>query len=204
MKKKPRRASAEATRAKDRRAVERKMIECFHCQHPMHIPSASASWQCPACSTYLDLKNHHIENSVGRSILTYGDITISERGSLSGSRAEGQNIILEGGRLAGQVKARNSLRVTRVSRLEAEVIADQILIEPGAVINCRKSMRCRQMKVEGRVRLRQLQVTGECLVISGGELVVETLISPSLKVEPGAVLVAATARCGNSALPPEV
>ncbi len=163
----------------------------MHCDHPMQIPDASDSWQCPVCSEYLDLKTHTISGSVGRSLLTYGDIVVESQGFFSGNRAEGQNIHIAGGSVSGQIKARELLEISRLSKVNADLKSERFHVTPGAGMETRKSLRCKDAVIEGPVRFREVHISGTLIIKAGGKLRTEELFAPAIQVEPGGTLIAA-------------
>jgi len=183
----PRRKTKSAKAASN---LQRRRIHCVHCEHPMQIPTASDSWQCPACSEYLDLKNYQINSSIGRSLLTYGDITVESRGYFSGNRAEARNIRIEGGSISGQITARELLEITRPSKVSADIRCDRFVAAPGASMECRKSLNCQHAVIEGSIRFRKVQVTETLIIKPGGMLHVDELTVPAIQVSPGGKLTA--------------
>lgn len=162
----------------------------MHCDHPMQIPDASDSWQCPVCSEYLDLKNHTITGSVGRSLLTYGDITIESQGFFSGNRAEGKNIHIAGGSVSGQITARELLEITRLSKVNADLKCEQFQVSPGAGMESRRSLRCKEAVIVGSVRFRGVHISDSLVIKAGGRLRCDELSAPSIVVEIGGTLIA--------------
>lgn len=163
---------------------------CLHCSYPLHIPEASGSWQCPACSGYLDLKDHEISVSAGRSILTYGNITVTPRGRFGGTRLEGSNFTIEGGSVAGQIIAREQFLVTRPCKIEGDIRADHFWIEREGQIENRKSLRCRTARIDGKIRLHELVASESIKISNGARLQVDRLNCPAVEVEQGGRLVA--------------
>lgn len=163
------------------------------CDHPMQIPESSDSWQCPACSEYLDLKDHTITGSVGRSLQTYGDLTVESQGFFSGNRAEAQNIRIAGGSASGQLTARESFEITRLSKVNADIKCDRFLVVSGAGMESRKSLRCHHAVIEGSVRFLEVTITGTLEIKAGGQLRTEKLTVPCIQVSPGGKLYATEA-----------
>ncbi|MEM6602222.1 MAG: polymer-forming cytoskeletal protein [Verrucomicrobiota bacterium] len=181
--------------AKTASALHRRRIYCVHCDHPMQIPEASDSWQCPACSEYLDLKDHTINRSVGRSLLTYGSLTFESHGFFSGNRAEAKNIRIAGGSVSGQITAWESLEITRVSKVNGDIKCECFQVAAGAGMESRKSLNCQNAVIEGSVTFREVHVTERLVIKAGGTLRTEILSVPSIEVLPGGRLVAAQACC---------
>lgn len=179
--------------------LQRQRVLCLHCSQPLQIPDASDSWQCPFCSEYLDLKNHIINHSVGRSVLTYGDVVIESKGFFSGNRAEGKDIRIAGGTVSGQLKARELLEISRPSKISAELRSDRFHITAGGKVNSRKSLHCREAVIEGNARFRSVGIIDSLLVKAGGVLHTDELSAGSILVEPGGTLTAKNAACPKHA-----
>lgn len=185
------RKRAARTRTVTRRTgPRRKKLACVHCDYPLQIPEASDSWQCPMCSGYLDLKDHELNTSAGRSILTYGDITIKARGRFGGTRIEGKNIFVQGGGAAGQITAREKLVVSRPSKLDGDITAEQVIVEAEGGFENRRTLRCRTAEIRGRVRLREMTVSDSLKIFAGARLQVDLIRSPDIEVEEGGRLIA--------------
>jgi cytoskeletal protein CcmA (bactofilin family) len=173
--------------------LNRRRIHCMHCSHPIQIPEASDSWQCPVCSEYLDLKNHILTGVAGRSLLTYGDISIESKGSFAGNRAEGKNVSIAGGSVSGQITARERLEITRTSRVNADLKCESFHLTAGASMESRKALRCQDAVIEGNARFREVHVTGLLIVKAGAKLRTEELHAQSIQVEKGGSLIATRA-----------
>ena len=180
-----------ARKAPSRKSVARRTLPCCHCQHPLDIPEESESWQCPVCSGYLDLKDHTITTTVGRSILTYGDILVENRGSFGGNRIEGGTITLAGGLISGQMLARQTFQITRPSRLNAEVSCDTWVMDSGSEVDNRKTVSCQSARISGKAKLRELKVSGTLHILGSGSIDVQQLVATHINVEPGGRLKAA-------------
>ncbi len=176
--------------AKTASKLNRRRIHCMQCSHPIQVPDASDSWQCPVCSEYLDLKDHYITGSIGRSLRTYGDITIESQGFFSGNRADAKNVRIAGGNVSGQVIARERLEITKPSRVNADLKSETFHVLAGASMESRKSLRCQDAVIEGVVRFREVHISGTLVIRPGGKMRTEELHAPAIKVENGGVLIA--------------
>ena len=188
----PRRRTKSAKTAAN---LHRRRINCVHCSHPLQIPEASDSWQCPVCSEYLDLKDHQINTSVGRTLLTYGNLTFENRCSFSGNRAEAKNIRIEGGSVSGQITARELLEITGPSKVNADIHCDRFQVAPGAGMESRRTLKCQHAVIEGSVRFRKVEIAETLVIKPGGQLHTDELTVPSVQVSPGGILTASQAWC---------
>ncbi|MGF1678310.1 MAG: hypothetical protein ACFCUX_03840 [Candidatus Methylacidiphilales bacterium] len=183
---------------RDKSLLRRKII-CFSCQHSMDVPEASDSWQCPSCSVYLDLKNHHICSTVGRSIQTYGTITLAPRGYFSGNQAGATHIYFEGGGASGRVVALENMEIRKTSRVRADLSCVRLEIWQGAVLESNRSVRCQDMVVSGTASFRRVEARGSIHIMPGASLRVQELTALEIKVEAGGNLHATTCRSAPTA-----
>jgi len=179
----------------------RRKLACFECDHPLSIPEASDSWQCPVCSTYIDLRSHRITTTMGRSIQTYGDIVISEKGSFGGSLLEGENIRIESGGVSGQMRARDRLIISGKCRVQAELQSAYLILEPSASAKNNRTWRCGEALIQGDLQVGSLVVNGPLRIPAGGSLKVASLQARSIFVEPGGKLQALEAESRPPAPP---
>lgn len=186
------------TEQRDKSPLRRRIV-CFSCQHSMDVPEASDSWQCSSCSVYLDLKNHHITSTVGRSIQTYGTITLASRGFFSGNQAGGTHIYFEGGGASGRLVALENMEIRKTSRIRADLSCVRLEIWKDAVLESNKSVRCQDMVISGKASFRRVEARGSIHIMPGASLRVQDLTALEIKVEEGGSLHATSCRSAPTA-----
>jgi ribosomal protein L37AE/L43A len=179
--------------------IERREVPCYHCLRPLFIPASALSWQCQHCSGYLDLKNYTVDTTLSASLRTYGDLTVSPRGTFAGVRAEAYHITIRG-RAAAFLVAHRRLTLSGDLQTITGAEAPECVIEPGTRFRAEKSFTTVNLHVEGRVRIPQVRCTGILRIATGGALECNTLEYNGIRVYPGGSLWASDIRpCSDSA-----
>jgi predicted RNA-binding Zn-ribbon protein involved in translation (DUF1610 family) len=73
-----------------------RQVACFSCGAKQQTSSEAQSTSCPACGSYIDLRDFKIAGSFGRSIQTQGDVIITSTGDVTSGRIGCGSAIVEG------------------------------------------------------------------------------------------------------------
>lgn len=169
--------------AKIKLHVKRREISCRHCGHLMVIPTEAQSWQCPACSNYLDFKNHVIDRETSAPILTYGSITIGPRGVFGGSKADCATADIAG-RAVGRVISQSTVTLSGQARLSAGAEGKILEVIPDAKVESSANLDFETIRIQGRLRAKDLRAE-RVEVLSGGQLEADSIRIRTLHVAPG-------------------
>ena len=185
-------------RSKKKSQVERRNIQCMQCHHELIVHAEAMTWQCNACSAFIDLRNHEIDREYSSEILTYGDIAIGPKGVFAGGKAEAENIRIAG-RSTSKLISRGTFVIQGHVKLSAGAEGGHLLVPASTSVYSEGPLVFRTAEIRGPVQTRQVRVTEQLTIHPGGQLQADTLEVAMVTVAPGGKL---TARC--QLLPPPV
>lgn len=183
-------AKARPQPAKVRLHVERREIGCRQCGHLMTVPAGAMSWQCPACSTYLDFKDHVIDRESTVAIQTYGSVTVESRGISAGSRIDCQTAEIAG-RVLGRLSSGGAVVLSGDARLQGGATGKTLEVQSGARAEAALDLKFEEATVAGTLKARRLSVR-RLTITAEGSLEAESLELATLTVERGGRLEART------------
>ncbi|MDD5260879.1 MAG: hypothetical protein PHD76_03425 [Methylacidiphilales bacterium] len=175
------------TRTKKKAPVEQRQVRCLQCHHELLIHAEAMTWQCNACSAFIDLRNHEIDREFNTAILTYGDIAIGPKGVFAGGKAEAENIRIAG-RSTSRLVSRNILVVQGHAKLGAGAAGGHLLVPASASLYSEGLLAFRSAEIRGHVQAWQVRVTEQLAIYPGGHLTANLLEVNGLVVEPGGKL----------------
>ncbi|MDR1304939.1 MAG: polymer-forming cytoskeletal protein [Verrucomicrobiales bacterium] len=169
--------------------VERRSITCLHCHRELRAHYDAQSWQCPFCSTYLDLRNHQLNQESAAAIRTYGDLEIGAKCLFSGAWAEAENIKIAG-RSQCKLQSRHGLTVSGHAKLYAGAAGDHLHVSAAATLYTAGPLSFKTAEIHGKVEARQLTVSERLQVHAGGHVTAGQLTVGEIIVQPGGKLLA--------------
>lgn len=175
--------TARRAERKLRMKVERREIACLECQHIMAVPVEAQTWQCPSCSTYLDLQDHVISREQSAPLRTYGRVVVEPRGVAGGSRVECAAARIEG-RVVGRLTARGEVELAGGARLLSDAEGSRLVVAARAQAEASGRLNFPEVRVEGRLEAREINAR-HIEVPAGGVLKAERLVAESVSVSPG-------------------
>lgn len=176
-------AASKKPAAKIRMKVERREIACCHCGHIMAVPAEAQSWQCPGCSSYLDLQDHVVAREHMTAIRTYGRVVVEAKGVAGGAKLECAGAEVAG-RVAGHLASQGDVALRGEARLSGGAQGRTLEVEAGAKAEAGAGLDFDLVRVKGRLKARDIR-TRRIEVADGGMLQAEQVRLATLKVEPG-------------------
>lgn len=176
-------AAAKKPAVKIRMKVKRREICCFYCGHIMAVPSEAQSWQCPSCSSYLDLQDHVVDREQMAAVRTYGRVVVEAKGVAGGARLECTGAEVAG-RVAGHLACQGDVTLRGQARLGGRAEGKSLEVEAGAKAEAAAGLDFDFVRVRGRLKARDIRAK-RIEVASGGMLQAEQVRLATLKVEDG-------------------
>jgi cytoskeletal protein CcmA (bactofilin family) len=162
-------------------------VLCHRCGKSHKVSRHARTTLCPFCNTAIDLCDVTISSTTSRPIDTRGNLFITPSGYVCSALTvcRGAHIA---GRISGMLVCEATLRITCSERLSCQVSAASLVIEEPARLELTSPIRSGDLTVYGRA-IGNFECAGQILIVRGG--VLEGRISASsLKIEPGATLLA--------------
>jgi hypothetical protein len=181
----------EKKRARQRTRVERRSMPCYGCQAELHIPVDAISWQCQFCSTHLDVSDRVIDRESANRIQTYGNLTITETGHFTGSKAQVGSALVSG-RASGRIVAHEILTIRGKTLFRAGASGGKLLVEKDSRITAEQLLEFKSAEIRGEVEARVILVEGELILHENAKVKASRIVFGSLTVEEGAMI---RARC---------
>ncbi|MDX6767386.1 MAG: polymer-forming cytoskeletal protein [Candidatus Methylacidiphilales bacterium] len=161
--------------------VERKEIDCHHCNRPLVIPAEALSWQCPGCSSYLDFKDHVLDRETSSSIETYGTLTVGPKGVAAGVRTSAVSAEIAG-RILGRLTCVEKVRLSGEARLHGHLEAEEVVVAPGARVDVAQLIETPLIRVDGRLKATEI-LASHVVVGPEGDLAADVVRCFSIQVE---------------------
>ena len=173
--------------------IEQRRIRCFQCHSELEAPKAAASTMCKRCSSYVDLSDYRITQTVAKSYRTHGWLVIEEKGYLLNTDSWAAEAVVKG-RLIGKLTTQGTLEIHSTARIQGSVTAGQLVIPPGNHFRWPEPLRVGAAEIAGEL-VSNLSSAGQVLLKSTARLF-GNIEAANLVVESGAVFVGA-ARIGQ-------
>jgi cytoskeletal protein CcmA (bactofilin family)/predicted RNA-binding Zn-ribbon protein involved in translation (DUF1610 family) len=164
--------------------IERRLLVCHVCGEELKIPKDALSWQCHGCSTQLDVADHTINGENASRILTYGTVTIHDKGQATASKLQAGSVILSG-RVSGRVICQEELLVRGHGILHMGAKTKKLMVEAGAVLHAEQTIEAETVEIFGEVRGRQLIVRQSCHLGPHAKVDLTRLLCRGLTVQEG-------------------
>jgi cytoskeletal protein CcmA (bactofilin family)/ribosomal protein S27E len=170
-------------------AIERRQITCTHCNSELNVYYDAQSWQCTFCSTYLDLRNHKINQESSSSIRTYGDLEIGAKCLFNGAKAEAENIKIAG-RSQCKLQSRHGVTINGHAKLYAGAEGDHLHVNGSATLYSEAALNFKTAEIHGKVEAKQFTINGRLQIHSTGQVVANRLDAGEVIVLSGGKLLA--------------
>jgi cytoskeletal protein CcmA (bactofilin family) len=176
-------------------ALEQRRVACFQCGTVLEVPVAAASTMCKRCSSYVDLSNYDITQTVSKNFRTYGRLVIEERGYVLNTDSEVGEAVIKG-RMIGKIAARRTLEIYSTAQIKGSFTAGCLVVPAGQHFHWPAVLQVGAADIGGEL-VANLQSAGTVQLKSSARLFGDVQAG-SLVVESGAVMVGA-ARIGRAA-----
>jgi len=161
-----------------------RQVACLSCKHSQQVSSAAQSSLCPACGSYIDLRDFKIAGPFGRTIQTQGEVFITSKGDASSSRIVCREALIEG-QMRGTLTSTGATRVKVRGKILGAVEAYHLIIEKRADVEFIRPLKVHSMEVNGRVSARV--VCENHVTINKGGYLEGTVFAKAINVERGGV-----------------
>ncbi len=159
-------------------------VSCFSCNHRQTVSSVAQSSLCPACGSYIDLRDFKIAGPFGRSIQTQGEVVITSKGDVTSSRIACREAVIEG-KLRGTLSCTGVARVRLHGKLTGAIETHLLVIEKKCDVEFVRPLKVYAAEINGRVSARIVCET--CVTINKGGYLEGVVFAKSIIVEKGGV-----------------
>ncbi len=111
-------------------AIAQRRIKCFDCGTELEVSKAATSTMCKRCSSYVDLTDYHISQTVSKSFRTYGRLVIEEKGYLLNTDALVGEAVVKG-RLIGKLRTAGALELHSSASIKGSFMAGKLVLPEG-------------------------------------------------------------------------
>jgi cytoskeletal protein CcmA (bactofilin family) len=111
-------------------AFEQKRVTCFQCGAELDVAVAAASTMCKRCSSYVDLSDYQINQTVSKNFRTHGRLVVEEQGYLLNTDSLVDDAVIKG-RLIGKLVARRTLEIHSTARIKGSFTSARLIVPPG-------------------------------------------------------------------------
>jgi cytoskeletal protein CcmA (bactofilin family) len=159
-------------------------IACFSCGSKQQVSSEVQSTSCPACGSYIDLRDFKIAGSFGRSIQTQGDVVITPKGDVSSARIACGSASVEG-KMRGVLFCTGTVRVKVKGRFLGGIETSKLLVEKRCDVEFARPVKVQQVEVNGKLSAR-VMCDGQVIINKGG--ILEGIVyAKAISVEKGGI-----------------
>ncbi len=111
-------------------AIAQRQIRCFDCGTELEVSKAATSTMCKRCSSYVDLTDYHVNQTVTKSFRTHGRLVIEEKGYLLNTEAVVGEAIVKG-RVIGKLKTAGVLELHTTANIKGTFNAGKLVLPSG-------------------------------------------------------------------------
>jgi cytoskeletal protein CcmA (bactofilin family) len=160
----------------------------------LEVAKAAASTMCKRCSSYVDLADYQITQTVSKSFRTHGRLVLEEKGYLLNTESLVGEALLKG-RLIGRLATEGALEIHSSATIKGTLISGRLIIPVGHHFQWPQPLKVRDAEIRGEL-VADLAGTGTVLLKSTARLFGNVAAS-NLVIEAGAVFVG-SARIGKN------
>lgn len=133
-----------------KRKIPPRAVQCFDCDRQHQAPAEASSTQCPACGSYISLRDFDIRENWNRRIQTRGNVTIQKKATVTGITIRCHHLLVHG-ILKGGVDCSGDFTVSSHSRIMGQVRCKRLIIEKRAEVAFANAVHCVDAIIDGRV-----------------------------------------------------
>ena len=167
---------------------EQRLVQCFQCGAELMVAAAAASTMCKRCSSYVDLADYHVTQTVSKSFRTHGRLVIEEKGYVLNTDALVGDAVIKG-RLIGKIEARRALEIHSTAHIKGSFTAGRLVVPAGQNFRWPEIVRAGCAEIAGEL-VANLQVAG-CVRLHSTARLFGNVQAGGLVVAAGAVWVGA-------------
>lgn len=169
-------------------AVALRQIRCFDCGTALEVAASAQSSMCKRCSSYIDLLDYRITQTVSRNFKTKGCLVIEPRGYVLNANALVGAAEIKG-RFLGKLAAEGALTLHSTAEIKGSFTAGCLVIPGADHFRWPEPIQVGDADIAGELVAR-LQAKGTVILRATARMFGD-IQARSLVVEEGAVLVGA-------------
>lgn len=125
-------------------------VVCFDCKRVHQAPAEASSTLCPACGSYIALKNYEIRENWNRTILTRGNVTIHKKATVTGITIRSHHLTVLG-KLTGGVDCSGDFIIQSHGKIMGKVRCKRLIVEKRAQVEFSNPVQCEDAIIDGEV-----------------------------------------------------
>jgi cytoskeletal protein CcmA (bactofilin family) len=176
------------------RTIEQRQVRCFQCGTELDVSKAAASTMCKRCSSYVDLADYQINQTVSKSFRTHGRLVLEEKGYLLNTESLVGEAVVKG-RLIGKLATEAAMEIHSTATIKGTLSPGRLVIPTGHHFRWPQPLAVRDAEIAGEL-VADLEGTGTIVLRSNARMF-GNITAANLVVETGAVFVG-TARIGET------
>jgi cytoskeletal protein CcmA (bactofilin family) len=157
-------------------------IHCHSCGHKQIVSTSAQSSLCPACASYLDLRDLKVAGPYARTIQTQGDVTVTPKGDLASVRVACGNAWIEG-KVRGRVVCLGTVHVKLKGTMLATIETARLVVDKKSEVEFARPVRAKTIEIAGRAAA-VLHCDG-CVKIVNGGVFAGTIYARAVDFEKG-------------------
>ena len=159
-------------------------IACLSCSRRQQVSNAAQSSLCPACGSYIDLRDFKIAGPFGRSIQTQGEVVVTSKGDLSSARVVCREATIEG-QVRGTLSCTGVVRIKVRGKINGTIEGQSVVIEKRSEVEFLRPLKGRAVEINGKISAR-IVCEGQVTINKGGALE-GTIYAKAINIETGGV-----------------
>lgn len=132
------------------RKIERRTVRCLDCEHEHDAPAEASSTLCPACGSYVSLKNYIINSHWNGRIETRGNVTIQKKATVTDITVRCHDILVLG-TLKGGIDCSGDITLNSHSKIMGHVSCRRLIIDKRADVAFANEVECEEAIIDGHV-----------------------------------------------------
>jgi cytoskeletal protein CcmA (bactofilin family)/DNA-directed RNA polymerase subunit RPC12/RpoP len=168
------------------RTIEQRQVRCFQCGTELEVAKAAASTMCKRCSSYVDLADYQISQTVSKSFRTHGRLVLEEKGYLLNTESLVGEAVLKG-RLIGKLATEAALEIHSSAIIKGTLTPGCLVIPVGHHFRWAQPMNVRDAEIAGEL-VADLLGTGTVMLRASARFF-GSVVAANLVIEAGAVFV---------------
>jgi len=189
-----------ATAAAAKPPKEMRVVSCFQCATELEVAPAAKSTMCKRCSSFVDLSDYRIDQSVTKNFKTKGRFVVEPKGYVFNTDSLVGDAVLKG-RLHGKLTVEGSLEIYSTAEIKGSFRATHLIIPAGEQFRWQAEIVVASAEIAGelvgKLRASQTVALGPMARMFGD------VTAGGIVVKSGAVFVG-MARVGKNASAPSV
>ncbi len=127
-----------------------RVVVCFDCGASHKVSAASTSTLCPACSTYLDLRDIEVKDPTNQRIRTRGNVTVQKKGALLGSSIHCGDLTVHG-TVSGSIYASGEVHLKASGKIMGEIRCQRFVVDRKCEVRCLQPVHAEEVEIHGLV-----------------------------------------------------